>query len=198
MRNKVPSDEPDVTWEIRTPRLTIRRARPCEIDIALLLELWTDPAVMANVGFPDGLNTDAEKIETQLRDQSGTEFDCVLIASLNHTSEAVGECKLGSPDERNVAHTDIKLLPRYWRRGYGKEIKRALLDYLFDRTGCVAVRATPNRGNLASIRLQESVGGRRTGEGVHRFPENMKDGTCDVPYFEYTVFREAWISANPD
>ena len=64
----MPSDEPDVTWEIRTPRLTIRRARPCEIDIALLLELWTDPAVMANVGFPNGLNTNAEKIETAVRE----------------------------------------------------------------------------------------------------------------------------------
>ncbi len=189
-------DDSGAAWELKTTRLMIRRATPCQRDISLLLELWTDPAVMSNVGFPGGLKTSGEKIEKQLREYPDNEFDCVLVATLTHTNDAIGECKLGSPDPSGVAHTDIKLLPRYWGKGYAKEIKETLLGYLFDHTDCQSVRATPNTGNMASIRLQESVGGRRTGEGICRFPENMKAYTRDVPYFEYTVSREDWISAN--
>jgi RimJ/RimL family protein N-acetyltransferase len=180
-------------WQLQTSRLTIRRASVDQSDIDLLLRLWTDPEVMKNVGFPDGLPITAEKIEKQLRTQPSVEYDCVLIVILNDTGERIGEAKLESPDELGVAKTDIKLLPAYWGNGYGREIKRALLQYLFDHTDCRMVQVSPNRNNKASIRMQEAVGGRRIGEGVYRFPESMRDYTCDVPYFDYAVFREDWI-----
>jgi RimJ/RimL family protein N-acetyltransferase len=186
------SNDPEPEWLLPTTRLVIRRAVPNPQDIALLLAIWTNPAVMANVGFPLGLKTDAAAIERQLRRQKAGEFDCVLIATLWATTEPIGECKLGSPDSTGIAHTDIKLLPKFWGNGYGREIKLALLGYLFTHTACTQVRATPNRGNVASIRMQESVGGRRTGEGVYRFPEKMRAFTAEVPYFEYTVFRDDW------
>ena len=115
-------------WALTTPRLTIRRASPCQPDIELLLKLWTDPAVMTNVGFPQGLDISAENIERQLRKQDVSEFDCVLIVAVNQTDELIGQAKLGYPNDRGVADTDIKLLPAYWGKGYGTEIKRALLD----------------------------------------------------------------------
>jgi RimJ/RimL family protein N-acetyltransferase len=183
----------DRDWSIQTPRLTIRRAKPIDSDIALLLELWTNPEVMKNVGFPSGLRTDADRIEAQLTKQPAGEYDCVLIASLNGTGELMGECKLGAPDKDDVAVTDIKLLPRYWGNRFGVEIKRALLDYLFQNTTCRQVKATPNKQNKASIKMQKAVGGSQTGEGVHKFPDSMADYTTDVPYVEYTVFREDWI-----
>ena len=51
---------------------------------------------------------------------------------------------------------------------------------------------TPNRENIASIKMQEAVGGRRVREGIYQFPENMKDCTINVPYFEYVVDRVTW------
>jgi RimJ/RimL family protein N-acetyltransferase len=185
-----------VEWSLNTIRLTMRRAKPCQRDIALLLELWSDPAVMCHVGFPSGLRTSSEKIEQQLREQKTGEFDCVLIIMISSTIEPIGQCELGYPDAAGVAHTDIKLLPKYWGNGYGKEIKLALLEYLFSHTACQQVRVTPNKYNIASIKLQESVGGHQTGEGLYQFPERMRDYTTEVRYFEYTVFREDWIKAH--
>ena len=34
----------------------------------------------------------------------------------------IGECKLASPDDDRIAHTDIKLLPEFWGNGYGREL----------------------------------------------------------------------------
>lgn len=156
---------------------------------------------MRNVGFPSGLTTNCDEIARQLSEQPPGEFDCVLVVSLRAaseptaegpTGELIGECRLGSPDSAGIARTDIKLLPEHWGKGFGKEIKRALLDYLFTHTPCHEVRATPNKGNTRSIRLQESVGGRQVGEGVYQFPESLRAQTLDVPYVEYAVSREDW------
>jgi RimJ/RimL family protein N-acetyltransferase len=183
-------------WTLYTRRLSIRRARPSQQDVDLLLGLWTDPVVMRNVGFPSGLKVSSADIARQLGEQPWSEFDCVLVVTIRTSLEVIGECKLGSPDGAGVSNTDIKLLPGHWQKGYGKEVKLALLEYLFTHTACRRVRATPNRTNAASIRMQESVGGRRTGEGVYQFPESMKAYTVEVPYFEYTVFREDWLKSN--
>jgi len=182
----------DTMWVIETDRLIIRWAAPSPEDIAILLDLWTDPVVMSNVGFPTGLQTDADKIGHQLRGQKEGEFDRVLIVQLRDSGGTIGECKLGFPDVNGVAHTDIKLQKQYWGNRYGKEIKLALLGYMFERTTCNQVKATPNKGNTASIKLQQSVGGRLVGEGVYRFPDRMRAYTVDVPYYEYSDLREDW------
>lgn len=96
------------------------------------------------------------------------------------TGRAIGECRLGTPDAQGLSETDIKLLPEFWGQGYGKEVKRGLLTYLFTRTECLVAQATPNVDNLASIRLQEAVGGRRVGESIHEFPREMQSLTCPV------------------
>jgi RimJ/RimL family protein N-acetyltransferase len=147
---------------------------------------------MRNVGFPKGLPIDAHKIESQLRNQAEGEFGCVLAVVLNSSGELIGQAKMDLPDSNMVARTDIKLLPQFWGNKFGVEIKRALLGYLFANTSCKQVTVDPNVNNVASIRMQEAVGGRKTGEGVHRFPEEMKDYTTDVHYVVYTVFRDDW------
>jgi RimJ/RimL family protein N-acetyltransferase len=181
-----------VSTVFETTNLIIRRATESEEDIALLYELWVDPRVMSMVGFPNGLNTSYEKIRNQIDKQSKTEFDCVLIVMRKDSSQLIGECKLGSPDMELVAHTDIKLLPSQWGKGYGTEIKQGLLRYLFTHTNCKEVKATPNRNNIASQEMQRKVGGEKKGEGIYHFPDNMKNRTDDVPFFVYVVTREAW------
>jgi RimJ/RimL family protein N-acetyltransferase len=72
------------------------------------------------------------------------------------------------------------------------EIKRGLLDYLFTHTDCDAVQATPNVNNIASIKMQEAVGGERVGEEVYQFPESMRDFTTPVHHYIYRVYRRTW------
>ncbi len=101
----------------------------------------------------------------------------------------MGECKLHPPNPEGIASTDVKLLPDYWGHKYGLEVKRALLDYLFAHTDCVAVEASPNVNNPASIKMQEAVGGVRIKEAVYEFPIGMQDYTVPVHHYIYRVER---------
>jgi RimJ/RimL family protein N-acetyltransferase len=178
-----------------TERLRIRKARLNDEDVNFFHNIWTNPAVMVLVGFPEGLRITREDIRASIRDQDGTEYDKKLVVELKETSKAIGECKLGTPDERDVSETDVKLLPEYWGKGFGTEIKRGLVNYLFENTDCKSIKATPNKNNIASQKMQEAVGGRRVGEGVFEFPEEMKDYTIDVPYYLYVVYKEDWVKS---
>jgi RimJ/RimL family protein N-acetyltransferase len=184
-----------------TPRLLVRHAKLDEADTAFFLRLWNDPQVMRNVGFLYGLRLDAAQVRQSLERslQAGDErrLDARLVAVRQDTGELIGECKLGAPDEAGLSETDVKLLPEFWGQGYGTEIKRGLLAYLFTHTACQVVQATPNVDNLASIRMQEAVGGQRVGENVYVFPPEMQAFTCPVHCYIYQVRREDWQKDYP-
>ena len=184
------STERAVVFE--TTRLVIRKAIVADVD--LYLALWNDPRVMTNVGFPQGLRISPEKIEEQMQRQSASEFNRLLVVQLKATGVAIGECKLGPPDEGGVAETDVKLLPAFWGHRYGIETKRGLVNYLFSHTDCDSVQATPNIDNIASIKMQEAVGGVRVDEGTYHFPESMRDFTAPVHHYVYRVYRMDWES----
>jgi RimJ/RimL family protein N-acetyltransferase len=154
--------------------------------------LWTDPRVMTNVGFPQGLRISREQIATSIRGQGESPFDKYLVAERRGSGEAIGECKMIWPDESGLAKTDVKLLPDYWGHHYGVEVKQGLLDYLFTNSPCVAVEATPNVANIASIKMQEAVGGVRVGEDVFPAPEAAGDYRTPVHHYIYHVTRDEW------
>ena len=174
--------------KLTTARLLVRRATPD--DVNLYWQLWTHPQVMQYVGFWQGMPITRDQILAKIRkDDDGSLFDCLLVVSLKSSGQSIGECKMARPDEAGMAITDIKLIPDYWRQGYGKELKQGLVDYLFANTDCVAVQGTPNVHNIASIKMQEAVGGVRVGEGTTEFPESMKAITRPVHYYLYRVYR---------
>jgi ribosomal-protein-alanine N-acetyltransferase len=173
-----------------TERLLVRTATV--EDAELIYELWTDPRVMANVGFPQGLRTALEEIEKRLQSPFESEFERSLIVELTETGQPIGQCLMHLPNEEGIAETDIKLLPVHWGHRYGVEVKRGLLAHLFTHTDCVAVHGTPNVENAASIKMQKAVGGVRISEGVHEFPESMREYTAPVHYYVYEVSRENW------
>ena len=136
-----------------TDRLTVRKAEPSDSDVEFFYRLWTNPEVMVNVGFPHGLKITREAIRTGFEGQDVTEYNTRLVVELKTTGEPIGECKLGLPDDDGISETDVKLLPDFWGQGYGTEIKRALVDYLFLHTDCKAVKASPNKKNIASQKI---------------------------------------------
>jgi [ribosomal protein S5]-alanine N-acetyltransferase len=173
-----------------TDRLTVRLATVNDAD--LYFQLWTDPRVMTNVGFPKGLPITRDKIHDRLAKAGASEFDHLLIVEVNSSHRAIGECKMSTPNSEGIATTDVKLLPEVWGHGYGVEVKRGLLDHLFANTGCMAVEATPNVNNIASIKMQEAVGGIRIGETTDHFPESMLSYTTSVHHYIYRVSRTDW------
>ena len=173
-----------------TERLFVRTAELR--DVELLYELWTDPRVMANAGFPHGLRITREEIEERLRKPSGSEFEQLLVVELATTGQSIGQCIMHHPNDEGLAETDIKLLPASWGHKYGVEVKRGLVAHLFTHTNCTIVGASPNVGNIASIKMQEAVGGVRVDEAVYEFPESMRDYTTPVHHYIYHVYREDW------
>lgn len=175
----------------RTKRLYVRTA--AEADADLYFALWTDSRVMTNVGFPTGLPISREEIIATIRRTKELPiFDQRLVVALKKTDQSIGECSAHRPDDRGVATTDIKLLPEFWGRRYGVEVKRGLLDYLFSQTECRAVQASPNVANIASIKMQEAVGGVRVAEGVYYPPPARKSYATPVHYYLYIVYRTEW------
>lgn len=177
-----------------TERLYIRRAEPVPADIDLFCSLWNNPEVMHWVGFPEGLGMPPDGMEKVLSENSEDPLNAKLVVVRRADGVPIGECKLGTPDDNGVCETDVKLLPPFQGGGYGTELKRGLINYLFTRTKCTTVRATPNRENVASQKMQERVGAKRVGQGVFRFKEPMGVPTCEVPYYVYEIKREEWAN----
>lgn len=174
-----------------TSRLIIRTARV--EDAPVYFALWTNSAIMKNMGFPDGLLISQEEIAAKIEEQGGMEYGRLLVAVLKITRQVIGECKLYLPNDEGISETDVKLLPQFWGRKYGVEVKQGLVDYLFANTDCTAVQGTPNVANIASIKMQEAVGAVRVAERVYEFPEDRQEETCSVHHYIYHVSRTDWL-----
>ena len=183
------------TMIFETERLIIRRATTSNIDVELFHSLWNNPTVMRLVGFPEGLKIEMDEIRDGIAKQDDSEYDKKLIVQLKSTGELIGECKLGLPDDDGISETDVNLKSEFWSRGYGKEVKRGLVDYLFTHTACQGVKGTPNKMNIASQKMQQSVGAVKIDEGTFKAPPNSQLPRIDVPYYTYIVYRKDWEKA---
>jgi RimJ/RimL family protein N-acetyltransferase len=180
----------DQSIVFETERFRVRLAD--ETDIASFYSLWTDPQVMANVGFPQGLPITMEEMKEKPFKKGETVFDQLLVIELKENGEWIGECKLATPDEEGISEPDIKLLLSHWGMGYGSEIWSGLVSYQFNHTACKAVQTTPNVENTAAIRLYEAAGAVREGEDVYHFPDSMQDFTTPVHCYIYRLYRVDW------
>jgi RimJ/RimL family protein N-acetyltransferase len=118
----------------------------------------------------------------------------LLVVDLKSIGCPIGEAWMTGPDSDHIAVTDVKLLPEVWGNRYGIEIKRGLLDYLFTHTNCLAVESSPNVNNLASIKMQEAVGGIRIREETYTFPDSMQAYTTPIHCYVYRVERSTWLA----
>lgn len=185
------SETSSATPVFTTARLDVRVATAA--DVALFLALWNDPATMAPVGFPAGLRMSRADILKRLARRPATApLDTLLVAVERTTGEAVGECFMHRPTDDGIADTDIKLLPAFRGRGFGTEIKRGLVRYLFNNTAAIAVQATPNMTNAGSIRMQEKIGGVRVGEIETTFPPALAARLPTQPgrHHVYHIYRD--------
>ena len=176
-----------------TNRLRIRPVQMADAD--LLFALWKHPRVMTNVGFPNGLPITRDDVCRQIERQGESEFGRLLIAEIRETGEASGECKMYLPEADGIARTDVKLLPEFWGNKYGVEIKAGLVSYLFRHTDCEAVSADPNVNNIASIKMQEAVGGMRIREGTYECPPDRRDFMTSFRFYVYHVTRKTWAES---
>jgi [ribosomal protein S5]-alanine N-acetyltransferase len=83
-----------------------------------------------------------------------------------HTADGVliGETGFhGPPDGSETVEVGYSIAPEYRGRGFAFEATRALIDRAFDRPGIRRIVAACLDDNLASIKVLEKLGMRRTG-----------------------------------
>ena len=81
-------------------------------------------------------------------------------AELSDTGEFIGDCGVTPQviDGETLPELGYHIDKKYWRRGYGKEAARAVIDYVFTNTAHPVLYSYTTVGNVASFSLAESVG----------------------------------------
>lgn len=141
--------------EIRTPRLTLRSARPD--DLEAMHAVLSDPR--ATRWWSDPPHESLERTRTWL--------DAMIANGPDHPDFVVeldgrGIGKAGfyvMPDIGYILHPDV------WGRGLAAEAVGAVIDHVFRTHDLETLTADVDPENAASIRLLERLGFVRTGSG---------------------------------
>lgn len=152
---------------LETKRLILRRMTMD--DAEFYLKHFSDPTIVALSAYE--APKDIEAARQELREY------CVDIFTLNagirwgitlkDAPELIGTCGFYKWI-KHAYHAEIgyDLAPEFRRKGIMKEALTAMIDYLFGTVGLNRIQALMDPGNLASIKLVESLGFRE--EGVLR------------------------------
>jgi RimJ/RimL family protein N-acetyltransferase len=125
-------------------------------DVQILCDWWSDGKVMAHAGFPNGLNTDANKLMDKIKNE--TDFSRMLIIEID--SNKVGEMSYDIKDE--VAKIGIKICDfSYQEKGYGTKVLRMLIEFLFKDMKVEKIMLDTNLNNIRAQHVYEKIGFRK-------------------------------------
>lgn len=133
-------------------KLKIRNAVP--EDAPLLCKWWNDGAVMVHAGFPNGLNTNVEKIINELSTDSDNTYRRLIIE--------IDDIPVGEMSRRNkgngVAEIGIKICDfEKQEKGHGTLFLKMLISQLFNE-GYNKVILDTNVNNTRAQHVYEKIG----------------------------------------
>jgi len=147
---------------LETARLSLRRFE--DGDIGRLLEIFGDAEVMRFVGRRVPFDLDRLLAsQAAVRDHWRTHGFGPLAAVERATARLVGECGLQLLEEGPDVELTYTLARDAWGRGYASEAAAAVLEWGFAGLGLGRVVGVVYPENLASQRVLEKAGLRRTG-----------------------------------
>lgn len=136
---------------LRTKHLTLRALHAQ--DRLFLRELITSPEVRTYLGGPVAVARLESHIAGYLNDARESPH-----WTIEHKDTPIGLISL-SPHKDGADHElSYQLLPGYWRRGYGFEAAKAVLQHASRTMGLQRVIAETQGANTASIRLLDRLG----------------------------------------
>lgn len=160
---------------LRTPRLELRLPTEAElVELAHVAEqgvhppeempfqvAWTD-----SIGAP-GFVENFVDFHRQARANWSSEYWHLLLG-VWAGPELIGIQGSDARDfvARRTAETGSWIGQRFQRRGYGTEMRAAILDLLFRGLGALVATSGALEGNVASARVSEKLGYTSAGEGV--------------------------------
>ncbi|MDR0917442.1 MAG: GNAT family N-acetyltransferase [Oscillospiraceae bacterium] len=192
--------------ELETARLRLRACRDDDFDD--IFALYSDAE---NMKYTRNIIADADK----MREALARWISCVItdpchdfewIVELKSTGEFIGHAlamdfawqKEISPDLSHLeghCETAIFILPKHQRCGYGREIKRAVLDFMFESMGCREHVSQCDERNIASQRIIESVGMKYDHSWeIPKAVDGEATGETETRRV-YTMTREDWEAA---
>ena len=181
----------DLTWPVRTERLTIRPAAPQDLESTW--EFRRLPEVTYWL-------TSAHDTIDQYRGQFDKPERLATTLVLERDGRVIGDLMLRVEDAWSQREVEDKakgveaelgwcVHPEHGGRGYATEAVRELLRLCFEDLGMRRVTASCFAGNEPSWRLMERVGMRREGRFV-RETLHRHEGWVDA--LSYAVLADEW------
>lgn len=126
-------------------------------DLLNVMDLWNNGEVMFFVGFPNGLNTTMEKLESWLENIKKEEF----TKHYSIYEEELGYCgeTFYSVDRINdLATLDIKLFPKARGKGIASYALGYAINEIFKNNLAARAYVEPNPKNERAFKLYERLG----------------------------------------
>lgn len=125
-------------------------------DVQILCQWWSDGNIMAHAGFPNGIQTDADKLMKSIN--SETDVSRRLIIEID--TNKVGEMSYRIVED--AAEIGIKICDfSYQEKSYGTKALRMLIDYLFKEMKVPKIILDTNLNNKRAQHVYEKLGFRK-------------------------------------
>lgn len=131
--------------------ILIRNAE--ESDASQLASWWNDGSVMAHAGFPNGVNTNEERIKEQIKNYT----DLHRVLMIEYKGKAIGEVNYEFSDD-DRCEIGIKICDStYQEKGLGRVILTLFIEELF-KMGAKTIFLTTNLNNKRAQHVYEKLG----------------------------------------
>lgn len=124
-----------------------------DTDAAQLATWWNDGSVMAHAGFPNGVNTNEERIKEQIKNYT----DAHRVLMIEYKGKDIGEMNYEFSDG-NRCEIGIKICnDSYQEKGLGRVILTLFIEELF-KMGAKTIFLTTNLNNKRAQHVYEKLG----------------------------------------
>ncbi len=178
--------------QLESERLLFRKYH--DKDYSVFYDMLSNPE---NIKYRSGEPKNAKEVRGYLNwgIQCAEQSPCInfrYAVVLKETGETIGSCELAFTD-KDPAELAWELHRKYWRRSYGTEIGKTLLELGFDKLGLRRIVADCNTLNKGSYGIMEKIGMRREAHYVKCYRGNsvLNHKWCDK--YLYAILREEWL-----
>lgn len=181
-------------FKLSTERLIIRPFT--EADLDEFLAYRNDPEVAKYQGWnvPYSRDQAAEFIE-EMKTKNPLKPDGWYQAAIvsKDAGKLIGDAAFFIKDDENrKAYIGCTIMQKYWRMGYGLEVTRRLLSYLFGSQNIHRVVAETDVDNIASYMTLEKIGFRREAHLI----ENIWFKGHWASEYHYAMLDREWERIN--
>jgi RimJ/RimL family protein N-acetyltransferase len=151
-------------------------------DAPLLCNWWNDGKVMEHAGYPNGLNTNTNKILEQIGNEKDNHRRLIIEIDSNRVGEMCFQIT------NSVAEIGIKICDfSYQEKGYGTKAIKLLVEYLFRERKVQAIKLDTNRNNRRAQHVYEKIGFIKIKENIDAWQDQIGVMQSSV---EYELLRE--------